>query len=345
MDSKLIKKYYAGECSLEEVQEVLDWFKSKELEPEQEQDLYWFWQEADQEKEDRALSKDAPFLFASIMRTIENQERDLDEEEKEGGKVKMLNHCNWMLKAAAALVLPAIFVWLLTSHFVNKESVAPELVTVEAEPGTHKKILLEDGSTIFLHAGSSVSYLQHFPNHKREIVLQGEAFFEVAKDSLRPFIVKSGVLLTQALGTSFNIRYRQEDKNISVALATGVVKVEKQEGQNTAQLVKLLPGQQLGYNIANKNFTVCAYEPQEVLSWRKGILYFKKANIEQIIYKLENWYGVDIEVTGKVPTDEDEWFYTGAYDNQNLESVLDGIGFVKYFSYKKEGDKVYIMFN
>jgi transmembrane sensor len=81
------------------------------------------------------------------------------------------------------------------------------------------------------------------------------------------------------------------------------------------------------------------------LSWREGILYFKQANLAQVVSKLENWYGVTIELTGKIPGREKEWHYTGSYQNQSLDNVLEGIAFVKKFSYEKKGNTVKIKFN
>jgi ferric-dicitrate binding protein FerR (iron transport regulator) len=197
---------------------------------------------------------------------------------------------------------------------------------------------------ITLNSGSKVSFRKGLASDKREIVLQGEAFFEVAKDSLRPFIVHTGSISTQALGTSFNINYNLCDTAITVALATGVVKIDKHEPGQQRQIARLAPGQQLSYNKVTQQHEVAPFDSDEVLGWKHGVLSFRQASMKQTIRKLEIWYGVAIEVdTSGMPGEA--WNYTGEYDNESLNKVLEGIGFVKDFTYKRTEDKVRIDFN
>jgi ferric-dicitrate binding protein FerR (iron transport regulator) len=156
--------------------------------------------------------------------------------------------------------------------------------------------------------------------------------------------VHTGSISTQALGTSFNINYSVYDDVITVALATGVVKVDKQEKRQKRKLTRLVPGQQLSFSKASQRYAVDRFNRSEVLGWKDGVLIFKKADMSQTIRKLEYWYGVDIKVDGRA-TQNEAWNYTGAYDNETLETVLEGIGFVKGFTYKRTKNKVRIVFN
>ncbi|QHT65696.1 DUF4974 domain-containing protein [Rhodocytophaga rosea] len=352
MDSKLIDKYYKGECSPQEVEQVLEWFKRKEMDAGQLQDMYEFWQEAEEEKTNEEFSQASARLFTNISQKIDAQEKQSLTQHSvpvaaKKRKPAYIKNNQWkvLMKVAASIVLPIGLVWLLAVYFSGTTQPETQLVSVETSPGTRKTIHLADGSTIMLNGGSKVSYQPHFSASKREIRLKGEAFFEVAKDSLRPFIVQTGTLSTQALGTSFNISYREKENAISVALATGIVKIDKGTQQASSQIARLKPGQQLIYNKVNHGYKVKDFDAREVLSWREGILYFKQANLAQVVSKLENWYGLTVELTGKIPGRDKEWHYTGSYQNQSLDNVLEGIAFVKKFSYEKNGNTVKIKFN
>lgn len=345
VDSKLVEKYFKGACSPQEVAQVLDWFEKEALNPAQEQDLYWFWQQAEQEKEKPEFTQKSADIFARINQAIDAQEQQPAprQQEKEGTRKNGL----WqvLLQVAAVLVLMGGLLGLFNGYFAIRERVDSQLITHKALPGTRKILHLPDGSKVTLHAGSKITYQEPFSAHKRAFTLSGEAFFEVAKDSLRPFIVQTGNLSTQALGTSFNIQYQPLRQHISVALATGSVEIERQAQAGSQPVTRLLPGQQLVYHRVSQNYTVRPYDPMEVLAWRSGVLYFKKANLSQVVEKLESWYGVEIELKGKESGQDSQWLYTGGYDNQRLDEVLEGISFVKNFTYQKQGNKLILKLN
>lgn len=341
MDSRLLDRFYKGECSAEEVQQVLDWFREQQPDHHKEQELNALWQEAAQRTE-KVLGHDAGQVFRKIRAQI-GEER----EQKEAGKVIRFNPSasmtRWM-KVAAAIILPLCLVAVLKLYSSGAGSAKVAYQTIETAPGVKKTIRLADGSTVKLNSGSSVYFAENFGEESREITLQGEAFFEVAKDSLKPFVVYTGGISTQALGTSFNIDYSSHEGTITVALATGLVKVE-QEGQDRKQLLSLLtPGQQLAYDKASGQYAVASFDRREVLAWKEGVLTFRKASMDQVIRELENWYGVRIEVDTEGEQAE-AWNYTGEYHQETLESVLDGIGFVKGFTHTRSGNQVRLMLN
>ncbi len=332
-------RFYKGECSAEEVQEVLHWFREQQLSPNKEQDLSALWEEAGRKP---AVVQDHD--AGQVLRKIRAQIGKSAEQE-EPGKVIRFRKADavpiWA-RVAAAVLLPLILIGVLK---LNSSGSGPARVvyqTIEAAPGVKKTLHLADGSMIKLNAGSSVSFAEGFGQETREIILQGEAFFEVAKDSLRPFIVRTGGISTQALGTSFNIDYNQQDGTIKVALATGQVKVEKEDQGRKQLLSHLVPGQQLSFDKASQQFAVTPFDRREVLAWKEGVLFFRKASMDQVVRELESWYGVRIEVeTGGMRVND--WNYTGEYHQETLERVLDGLAFVNGFSYTRSGGHVKIM--
>ncbi len=104
----------------------------------------------------------------------------------------------------------------------------PTIVQIEksTEPGQKLSFHLEDGTKVILNAGSKIWYPSNFNIHEREVILEGEAFFEVSKDASRPFRIVTESVVTTALGTSFNINAFPSNENIEIALVTGKVSVE-----------------------------------------------------------------------------------------------------------------------
>lgn len=320
---------------------MLKWFQDNKPAPPQEQELRALWQEAGAEGTVGNDAHGPDRIFSRIKTQIEETQQ-----QEPGGAIRFLQPQQpaFWFKAAAAVLLPLCLVWAVV-QYISRPAAAPAVyVSVTAAPGVKKKINLPDGSVISLNSESKVSFLRGFASDKREIVLRGEAFFEVAEDSLRPFIVHTGNISTQALGTSFNINYSPYDTAITVALATGVVKIDKQDKDRKRQITRLAPGQQLSYNKVTQQYAVVPFDRGEVLGWKQGVLSFRQANMEQTVRKLENWYGVDIEVDTSGMPDE-AWNYTGEYDSQALDKVLEGIGFVKGFSFSRDGKEVRIVFN
>lgn len=343
MNRDLLDRFYKDECSPEEVQAVLKWFHRNNLGTEHEQELHDMWQKASQLTEGE-LQHDSGSIFGKIKAQIQEPQKPEQEETGTVTRFLQLQPPQFWLKVAAAIFLPLCLAFVLVQYTSRSDAKAAAYMSVAAAPGVKKTISLPDGSMVMLNAGSKITFRKNFAADKREITLHGEAFFEVAKDSLRPFIVHTGSISTQALGTSFNIDYNSYNDAITVALATGVVKIDKQTPGQKRQLTRLVPGQQLSYNRFSQQYEVAAFSRREVLGWREGVLYFRKADMNQIIKKLENWYGVDIEVDAPGKQNE-AWNYTGEYDEESLEQVLEGIGFVKGFSYKLTKDKVKIVFN
>lgn len=338
MNSKLLEKFYRNECTTEEVKEVLQWFRPEQPRQREKQEMQATWEEAEDDKQDAAYKHDADKIFKSIMMARAAAGTQATEDDV---PVRQLtpNILKKFLRIAAAILLPLCCVWLLAQKYSRGE----ELVTVETQLGVKKIITLADGSVVKLHSGSSLTYPKHFGD-TRELTLKGEAFFEVAKDSLRPFIVHTGKVSTQALGTSFNISYENKDSTISIALATGLVKVAHNSADDTRQLALLQPGQQLIYHKQAKSFKVSDFDREKVLSWKEGVLHFNDASLSEVVEELERWYGVQIKVESQSTEDSaTRWHYTGKYDQQSLEAVLQGISFVKKISYRRSGDGTIIL--
>ncbi|MEO0331763.1 MAG: FecR domain-containing protein [Bacteroidota bacterium] len=341
MNSQLLERFFRGECTSEEVEQILNWFHAQNLSPSKEEELYAIWKETENEKRSYHLEQNAQEILGSIHQSIGKKCRVTVSHQRERARIS--DSWAYALRVAAILIIPFFFSWLYVKFYQPGTVVQPpKMITVEAPVGVKVTKILPDSSRVMLNARSSITYIAGFQENAREVTLSGEAFFKVAKDSLRPFTVHSGNISTTALGTSFNINYRPDSTTTEVSLATGKVEII----DNTAVLTKLEPGERLQYDRGRSTFRTDHYDTLETLAWKDGILHFKEAGIEEVIQKLEDWYGVEITLEGKIEKAKNQaWTYTGTYKNQNLVNVLSGISYVKDFTYEIQQKKVTLMFH
>lgn len=157
--------------------------------------------------------------------------------------------------------------------------------------GQRKVIQLSDGSTIYLGAGSRLQYPEQLTGPTREISLAGEAFFDIVTDPAHPFIIHTGDIATTVLGTSFKIE-AFEGQPVTVAVATGKVKVAAQTNGQIKELAVLTSGKQVSWD--HRQATLDNVNAGDVATWHKGRLVFNNQSLQEIAAALERWYDVQI---------------------------------------------------
>lgn len=161
--------------------------------------------------------------------------------------------------------------------------------TLSIPRGKAYQLLLEDGTEIWLNAGSKITFPHHFGQEQRLVKLKGEAYFKVSKDAKRPFIVQTPYLTTRVLGTEFNIK-AYDKKHANVTLVEGKVLVEDAVSD---KVVEMKPSQVV--QITDSVPEVKNIDPAAAIAWREGNFYFDDASLEDIMNELARWYKVDVE--------------------------------------------------
>ncbi len=245
-------------------------------------------------------------------------------------------------RAGIAAAVAAIIILAGSGYYYFKEIKAPyEAITEHTAPkGQRLTLQLEDGTRVLLNAGSTISYPRNFKPERRELTLHGEAFFEVAPNPRSPFVITSGDVTTEVIGTSFGITAYPQ-KQVDVAVVTGKVKVYTDTEGSAPNEVFLTPNQMATFKEAGKPFLVSDFDRNKQLAWMSGVLYFDKADFPQVRTKLENWYGVTIVVDHGLELD-DNLLLTGKYQDQPLEYVLDAYRYPDRFRYQIRNDTVTI---
>ncbi len=323
----LIDKYLNGESTVQEEKHLIDFFDSYR---------------ADNEVWDTEALGDITQFNQRLHKAIHTKS-GLEKENLKSVKSPLLNR---FFKIAAMVIV--VLGLSLTLYNIQKEDIIkPQLITWKAKKtdnGEKLTFRLSDGTVVKLNSKSKLRFPNTFSDKKREVVLEGEAFFEVVKDSERPFIIQTANISTTVLGTSFNINAYPKSNLVEVAVVTGKVKVEStlsNDKSNTPNVVYLFPNKKASYNKGENLLITSSFVNGYEIGWKDGIIYFNNASEKDVIERLERWYGVDIEVENK---NSAQWDLIASFNNQSLEEVLLSLSHTANFTYSITNKKVLITY-
>lgn len=184
-------------------------------------------------------------------------------------------------------------------------------IQVDVPLGAEFKVILEDGTKVWLNSSTKLFYPSSFNSIERSISLIGEAYFEVSKDIHRPFKINANGTEIEVLGTSFNVNAYSKD--VRTQLKEGSIKIRKENLQNI-----LLPGQEAV--ITNKQIEINEIDIENAIGWHEGILYFNGGNLHELMQQISRWYNVEFEIENETPTASS---FKGTIDRNNkLASTL-----------------------
>jgi len=203
---------------------------------------------------------------------------------------------------------------------VGAESAEPVFNTLSTPRGGQYHMILPDGTKVWLNAASTLTYAINQTSKERLVTLQGEAYFEVARDAERPFRVASKGQVVEVLGTEFNINSYPDEPQIKTTLVQGAVKVVETSGN---QDVVLVPGQQAVLNHKNQ-LSVASVNVADAMAWKNGKFNFNQSDIGTVVRQLSRWYDVEVVFQGNAShiTLSGE-----VYRNTNASKVLEILSF------------------
>ncbi|HJF69995.1 MAG TPA: DUF4974 domain-containing protein [Butyricimonas virosa] len=173
----------------------------------------------------------------------------------------------------------------------GKGMVTEEYNKLTTPVGGEYSLVLSDGTKVFLNADSELKYPVEFSDGKRIVDLKGEAYFEVHKDSLRPFIVRMNGAEVTVLGTSFNVNTYGDDGQIYTTLVNGSVRVASMKNK---QEEMLKPGMQSVMNVQSGLLTVREVDVEPYVAWREGRFVFRAMTLDLIMRQLQRWYDFEV---------------------------------------------------
>ena len=319
----LIGKILSGEASTDECKQFDQWLEQSDENKELYEAYQNFWNHSE-------ISEPIPDLKLLIQKRQPKASTYAPQNIK-----PQKSKAYWAIAASfGALFIISIFIF---SNYLqqdqNSDFIASKLTRKSNPIGQKSKIMLPDGSSVWLNSDSELIYQDDFSDSIRLVKLSGEAFFEVVKDTLKPFVVETQAMKATVLGTSFNVNAFSELEEVTVALATGKLSVTS----NTNESEVLTPGIAANLNKKTLQITTREIDVDQIASWKNGVLVFESEDFQSVIKKLERWYGVNVTIQGEVSS---EWKFTGYFDNEYLKNILEVIIHGKNLKYKLEGKNV-----
>ncbi|WP_343306601.1 FecR domain-containing protein [Chitinophaga niabensis] len=219
-------------------------------------------------------------------------------------------------------------VLLNNSQQVDQAHNGEQYNTLIVPYGRRAHITLEDGTVAWLNAGSRMIYPVVFDGLKREVFLEGEAYFDVSQKADVPFFVYTNKLRTTVLGTGFNVSAYADDAEQSVVLVSGNVKV-KANSSNNEQL--LSPGEKAGFTISDERLSKQTVNTLEYTSWKDGKLQFEHAPLNHIVKRLGRYFNIRITLQAS-----EQATFSGDLDlADDVETVLDAVSASTGLTYKR----------
>lgn len=258
--------------------------------------------------------------------------------------IRLKSRAIWFSSAAAILIGIAAYALMNREDYSTTIPVYNELSTkaiIKTGYNERKSVRLSDGSTVLMNSLTTLKIADNYNEHNRVLWMDGEAYYSVAKNKDKPFIVVSGKTVTTALGTSFKINNYKMRPSTSVMLTTGMVSVGTVDDQKITNKVELVPGEQVEVTATQNKFTKSNFDLGKVQNWTERKLVFSMASLKDIKSVLKEIYGVEI-ITEKQP--KKPIAFTGQFKNENLTDVLNAIGFANHFTYTIKNDTVTLTF-
>lgn len=310
---RIVLKYLSGSFSSETEEKVQRWIVKDKDKGEKENASLAYWN-----KLETKADADTDAALERVNRRIGYR------------KVRTASFHQKMMRVAAVLI-PLL---ILSGGYLYYSSVRNRLIEVSVAYGERKHLLLPDSSEVWLNAGTVLKYPRKFADNRRSVYLDGEGYFSVRKNAAKPFIVEASRLSVKVLGTRFNVKAYSDDENITATLTSGKVEVKAP----TLKARVLKPNEQLTYNRSTSYVSITEVPAADTDSWITGKLIFSNASLSEIRQTLERRYNVVIENATAIPASER---YTVRFlKNENLDEVLNVLGDIAGFGYRKSGQKI-----
>ena len=299
---KQIEEVLAGIASPEDAKYVAEWFATEEGSD---------YLEAAMTRDSRLIKNE----FADLYVDHDIPSKKILEQIRKNIRIKKLKRICFRV---AAVLIPVVLIVGLYIQLNSKVDLfgTSEYEEVVVDKGERIQIMFQDGTKVYINSDSKLRYPKKFALNTREVFLEGEAYFVVAKNKNRPFIVNLSGPAIHVLGTSFNVQDYPENKDIVVCLDEGNINLTLP----TEKKYPVKPGERLVYNKDNQQCTISKMNDMRRLSmWKQNVIVFKDTPLSEVIKILNRWYNVEFKV-------EDEnvlkYVYTLTSDNTLLEKVL-----------------------
>lgn len=240
----------------------------------------------------------------------------------------------WRVTSVAAMLVAALFIGLFFHK--NIKSATNQFVTIQSPRGEKAKVILADGTVVWLNSESQLTYSNEFDGDIRLVSLSGEGYFDVKKDLKRPFIVRTPNADIKVFGTRFNVCSYPDEQQTEATLEEGKIGVYIAGKPNP---VAVNPGQRMVFDKLSGEISLKQVDTDLYTSWKENKLKFDNALFSDVVKKLERWYDIKLILDKDLKYSER---YTMTIKTESLREVLKRLQITTPMSYKIEEDKVFI---
>jgi ferric-dicitrate binding protein FerR (iron transport regulator) len=312
MDYSIINKYLTGEASEAEVKELFQWIDSA---PENREEFIQYkkiWVLTTRTEAHRELRWNADLVSSRKSENI----RQFVTYSKYAAAVIIIFSLGMVLQYIADQKTSSTFTYLANTQ-------------IEVPKGQMSSVVLPDGTKVQLNSGSKLVYASGFNSGERTVNLEGEAFFNVAKDKEHSFIIRTKSLDFKVYGTSFNVQAYPGDSEVNTTLVEGSLGVVAKTGNEMARLV---PGENANFKIENRKLKVTNVDLELYTSWKNGMVTFRNEKLKDIARKIERWYNVQIVINN--PKLADELYMGTIMKNKPIDQLLEVFKLTSSLNYR-----------
>jgi len=315
MDHQQIIKYLSGQASEAEVKEIFQWIETS--------------------PENKAEFINLKKAYALTATSSDDSQRVWNEEiVRRIRRTDNLRRLYTYTRYAAVIVLffaLGMFVQSNLKFGKSSELVYASNMAIDVPLGQMSNLTLPDGTTVQLNSGTHFAYAGNFNGGERIVEMEGEAFFNVAKDPEHPFIVKTKTLDFKVYGTSFNVQAYDDEKEANTTLVEGSLGVLSKTGK---EFTRLVPGENVNFDVVSKELVVKNVNTDLYTSWQKGLITFRDEKLSDIAKKMERWYNVEIRIED--PKLADELYFGTIMKNKPIDQILEVFKMTSSLNYRIE---------
>jgi ferric-dicitrate binding protein FerR (iron transport regulator) len=365
MHKRILLQYIRNELPEEGALEVYRWITSSETNGKYFAELKNLWEASAIHNKKKEINIDLDKENEEIKRKIQSTKAK---------KLSLSFILNTLQKIAAILFIPLFLgsVYFLYNYFQDPDS--DDYNKLLVPKGQRSSLILHDGTKVWVNSESKLKIAEFEGRRKRIVYLEGEAYFTVAQNNNRPFVVRTTDLNIRVHGTEFNVKAYPEEETIQTTLVKGKVSIVKknEEKSRKKEAIQLKPKERFTYykkeqsvsqkvdsDIKNKKEKKKIPEKREVLkkmpetavisekvrtdlytSWKNNRLVFRDESFGKVAKKMERWYNVNIHFENKELKDYRYW---GSFDDETVGQALNALRKTTPFQYRLEKRNIYIM--
>jgi ferric-dicitrate binding protein FerR (iron transport regulator) len=306
---QLISRYLSGELSPEEERDFQNILNSDSRLRTRFDEFQKIWDAAHTPVSDSGYDLDAEW---NLMKAQIPELKAEKEARQESGKSRTMFVYTYRIAALLIMGLLLGLGW----NYASRNLGTIKVVAQEKA----REIVLDDGTQVILNRDSRLRYKKHFSSGERTLSLSGEAWFDVARDTTRPFVIDAGAATVEVLGTSFNVNAYKENTTVEITVESGMVALSsKQEKQTEQEQIILRAGNSGSYHKENRELILTPRANPNNNSWRTRELYFDDSSLQEVVDLVSKVYGANLVIMN---ADLAACHLTVTFSNQSLESVL-----------------------